>query len=127
MTLLEITLTVIQAQGYRGLGHKSAAALANAPLSAMRYALQAWKAGITFAILAGTIKDQRVVGILHGLPTAACQTVARVETKLNRRLDRKRAARLAELFLKYAIKRNFGECHVRRAEESIREVGCGMC
>lgn len=105
MTLLEAVTIVVAAQGYRGLGFKSAAALAGIPKSAMRYALKAWSVGLTQAVLYGVIGDQRVVGILSALPTDAARAIARTEVKLRRHLSRERAAKLAELYLKYSAKR----------------------
>jgi hypothetical protein len=99
MTTIHAALAIVtKANGFPGLGFKSAAKIAGIPRSAMRYAKLAHDLHMAPAVCCGVISDQRVVGILRALPVGACKAVCRVESRLHRHLSRERAARLVAAF-----------------------------
>ena len=99
MCKLKEALTVVaHHRGFPGMGFKAAAKSVALPYSSMRYAMQAYNEGHIAAVSLGTITDQRVIGMLHGLPPAVAQTISRIETKLRRHLGRRRLLGLIQMF-----------------------------
>lgn len=117
--LIEALAIVAAAQNFPGLGYKAAADLAHIPRSAMRYARMAYESGMISAVCFGVIGDQRVIGILHALPPAAASTVARIETKLRRHLDRNRAAQIVKAFEEQVQIRLTHEVYLYKAEVQL--------
>lgn len=95
-------LEVVRANdGFLGLGFKRAAAEANVERTMMRFAMEAFRnPPLASAVDAGTITDPRVVQVFHRLPPIATRIVCKLETRLGRRMSRKRAESLVRAYLK---------------------------
>jgi hypothetical protein len=98
--LREVTLRIWNVYGWNvnADGYKDIAKRMGLPRSAVRYGRQVIQMDIGFAVVAGWVSDQRVVGMLYALPLHLAKLIVRVETKLKRKLTR---SRLAKLILAY--------------------------
>jgi hypothetical protein len=101
-SLREVTIRIWNVYGWNvdADGYKDIAKRMGLPRSAVRYGRQVIKMDIGLSVWAGYIADQRVVGMLSGLPLYLAQLIVRVETKLKRKLTR---ARLAKLIVAYEV------------------------
>lgn len=98
--LKQVTLRIFNVYGWNvdADGYKDIAKRMGLPRSAVRYGRQVIKMDIWPAVVGGWVSDQRVVGMLYGLPLKLAQMIVRIECKLQRKLTR---SRLAKLILAY--------------------------